>query len=82
MTSAEKSRRPRQSRADYEAWKRYRAYREQNPRTWQEFIADFNLTLEEQRELVTFLAHLRYEATIKAIMPCLRSSDASKASRP
>lgn len=60
------------SKADYEQWMRNKEYREQHPRSWQEFIADFNLTLEEQRELVSYLAHLRHEATIKALMPCLR----------
>lgn len=63
------------SRADYEAWKRLQEYRREHPRTWQEFVADFNLTLEEQRELISYLAHLRHEATIKALMSCLRSPD-------
>lgn len=63
-----------QSRADYEAWKRIQEYRRTHPRTWAEFVADFNLTVEEQRELVSYLAHLRHEATIKALLPCLRSS--------
>lgn len=39
-------------------------------------MADFNLTLEEQRELVSYLAHLRHEATLKALLPVLRSLDA------
>lgn len=65
------------SKADYEAWKRVKEYRETHPRTWDEFVADFQLTLEEQRELVSYLAHLRYEATIKALMPCLRAPIAS-----
>jgi len=63
------------SRADYEAWKRLQEYRREHPRTWQEFVADFNLTLEEQRELVSYLAHLRQEATLKALMPVLRSHE-------
>lgn len=63
------------SRAAYEAWKRIQEYRRENPRTWTEFVADFQLTLEEQRELVSYLAHLRHEATIKALMPCLRSEE-------
>jgi hypothetical protein len=61
------------SKADYEQFKRNQEYRRTHPRTWQEFIADYNLTLEEQRELVSYLAHLRHEATIKALMPCLRA---------
>lgn len=65
------------SKADYEAWKRIEEYRRENPRTWAEFVADFNLTLEEQRELVSYLAYLRSEATLKALMPCLRASDAA-----
>lgn len=67
------------SKADYEAWKRIKEYRERNPRTWQEFVADFNLTLDEQKELVSYLAHLRHEATIKALMPCLREPNADGA---
>jgi hypothetical protein len=65
------------SRADYAAWKLNEEYRKQNPRTWQDFVADFNLTIEEQRELVSYLAHLRHEATIKALMPCLREPHSS-----
>lgn len=63
------------SRADYEAWKRLEEYRREHPRTWQEFVADFNLTLEEQSELVRYLAYARQEATIKALMPVLRSPE-------
>lgn len=63
------------SRADYETWRRLQEYRREHPRTWQEFIADFNLTLEEQGELVRYLAYLRQEATIKSLMPVLRSPE-------
>ncbi len=68
------------NKADFEAWKRIQEYRSRHPRTWQEFVSDFNLTLEEQRELVSYLAHLRHEATIKALMPCLRDDKPTGAS--
>ncbi len=68
------------SKADFEAWKRIQEYRSRTPRTWADFVSDFNLTIEEQRELVSYLAHLRYEATIKALMPCLRDGDPQETS--